>query len=89
VPSENYRVYRCCNPYKIGTGGVGAKIKNVIVVVPDVDVDVFRTQIDRTGTSRPRFLLFAPQDDEALRLSEAIWGTSRGSARSIRRRNHI
>jgi esterase/lipase superfamily enzyme len=56
------------------TGKIGAKIKNVILVAPDVDVDVFRTQIARMGAGRPRFLLFVSQDDEALRLSETIWG---------------
>jgi esterase/lipase superfamily enzyme len=58
----------------IRAGKIGAKIKNVMLVAPDVDVDVFRTQIGRMGTSRPRFLLFVSQDDQALRLSETIWG---------------
>ena len=55
-------------------GKIGAKIKNVFLVAPDVDVDVFRTQIQRMGTSRPRFALFVSQDDRALRLSQRIWG---------------
>ena len=55
-------------------GKVGAKIKNVFLVAPDVDVDVFRTQICRMGTSRPRFALFVSQDDRALDLSQKIWG---------------
>ena len=58
----------------IRSGRIGAKIRNVILVAPDVDVDVFRTQIGRMGSARPRFLLFVSQDDEALRLSETIWG---------------
>jgi esterase/lipase superfamily enzyme len=50
------------------------KIKNVMLVAPDVDVDVFRTQIRRMGSQRPRFALFVSQDDQALALSKTIWG---------------
>jgi esterase/lipase superfamily enzyme len=53
---------------------VADKVKNVMLVAPDVDVDVFRTQIHRMGTQRPRFFLFVSQDDKALALSKAIWG---------------
>ena len=58
----------------IRSGRVAEKVKNVMLVAPDVDVDVFRTQIRRIGTSRPQFALFASQDDKALRLSQTIWG---------------
>ncbi len=58
----------------IGGGKIGSKIKNVFLVAPDVDVDVFRTQIRRMGTARPRFALFVSQDDKALSLSQFIWG---------------
>ena len=50
------------------------KLKNVILVAPDVDVDVFRTQILRIGPARPRIALFVSQDDSALGLSKVIWG---------------
>lgn len=50
------------------------KIKNVLLVAPDVDVDVFRTQIQRIGTANMRFALFVSQDDRALSLSRTIWG---------------
>jgi esterase/lipase superfamily enzyme len=50
------------------------KIKNVFLVAPDVDTDVFRTQIQRIGTPRPRISLFVSQDDKALALSQTIWG---------------
>jgi esterase/lipase superfamily enzyme len=53
---------------------IGSKIKNVLLVAPDVDVDVFKTQIRRMGTPRPRFALFVSQDDKALGLSQLIWG---------------
>src|ERR1700678_3624107 len=50
------------------------KLKNVLLVAPDVDVDVFRRQIDRIGGGRPRIALFVSQDDDALSLSKTIWG---------------
>jgi esterase/lipase superfamily enzyme len=49
------------------------KLKNVMLVAPDVDVDVFRTQIQRMGNARPRIALFLSQDDQALSLSKNIW----------------
>jgi esterase/lipase superfamily enzyme len=58
----------------IRTGKIGGKIRNVMLVAPDVDVDVFRTQIQRMGAPRPRFSLFVSQDDKALALSQTIWG---------------
>jgi esterase/lipase superfamily enzyme len=50
------------------------KLRNVLLVAPDVDVDVFRTQIRRIGTNGPHFFLFVSQDDRALSLSRTIWG---------------
>jgi esterase/lipase superfamily enzyme len=58
----------------IAGGKIGSKVKNVFLVAPDVDVDIFRTQIQRMGAARPRFLLFVSQDDKALSLSQFIWG---------------
>ena len=58
----------------IRTGRIGEKIRNVMLVAPDVDVDIFRTQIVRMGTARPQFELFVSQDDRALGLSKFIWG---------------
>jgi esterase/lipase superfamily enzyme len=63
------------------------KLKEVMLVAPDVDVDVFRTQLQRMGVARPRMSLFVSQDDDALALSRTIWGMSPGSATSIRSRN--
>jgi esterase/lipase superfamily enzyme len=51
-----------------------SKLKNVMLVAPDVDVDVFRTQLDRMGSARPRLALFVSQDDRALSISKVIWG---------------
>ena len=48
--------------------------KNVLLVAPDVDVDVFRTEIEQMGKPRPRIALFVSHDDQALKLSKSIWG---------------
>jgi esterase/lipase superfamily enzyme len=58
----------------IRSGRIGHKVANVMLVAPDVDVDVFRTQIRRMGTPRPRFALFVSQDDRVLSVSQFIWG---------------
>jgi esterase/lipase superfamily enzyme len=50
------------------------KLKNVLMVAPDVDVDVFHSELQRMGSARPRISLFISRDDEALRLSRFIWG---------------
>jgi esterase/lipase superfamily enzyme len=50
------------------------KVRNVLMVAPDVDVDVFRTELARMGTFRPRIALFVSRDDQALNLSRVIWG---------------
>lgn len=51
-----------------------AKFKNVMLAAPDVDVDVFRSQIEDMGDQRPRFTLFVSQDDRALAFSRRVWG---------------
>ncbi|MGL4727271.1 MAG: alpha/beta hydrolase [Bosea sp. (in: a-proteobacteria)] len=58
----------------IRDGKLPAKIKNVMLAAPDVDVDVFGMQIARMGKPRPRFTLFASQDDRALAFSRRIQG---------------
>ena len=55
-------------------GKIGAKVRNVLLVAPDLDVDVFREQMQQTGSNRPRFALFLSQDDHALKISKSIWG---------------
>ena len=55
-------------------GGVGDKIKNVLLVAPDVSADEFPTDIQQMGNKRPRVALFVSQDDPALKLSRTISG---------------
>jgi len=56
------------------SGRIGNKIKNVLLVAPDVSVDDFRTDIAQLGNRRPRIALFVSQDDGALKLSRTIAG---------------
>jgi esterase/lipase superfamily enzyme len=56
------------------SGRIGNKIKNVLLVAPDVSVDDFRTEIAQLGNRRPRIALFVSQDDGALKLSRTIAG---------------
>lgn len=58
----------------IRNGGLPAKFKNVMLAAPDVDVDVFRSQIADMGRQHPRFTLFVSRDDRALAFSRRIWG---------------
>jgi esterase/lipase superfamily enzyme len=57
----------------IRNGQIPAKIANVMLASPDVDVDVFRTQIADVGKSKTRFTLFVSQDDRALAVSRRLW----------------
>ena len=52
----------------------GDKVKQAMLVAPDIDVDVFRATLKRMGPNRPKMLLFASRDDGALALSKNIWG---------------
>lgn len=58
----------------IRDGGVSRKIGNVILASPDLDVDVFRAQLDRIG-GHPRFTLFVSRDDHALELAKFVGGS--------------
>lgn len=58
----------------IRNGGLPSKFKNVMLAAPEVDVDVFRSQIIDMGKQRPRFTLFVSRDDRALAVSRRVWG---------------
>ena len=58
----------------IRNGGLPPKFKNVMLAAPDVDVDVFRSQIADMGTPHPQFTLFVSRDDRALAVSRRVWG---------------
>lgn len=58
----------------IRNGGLPPKFKNVMLAAPDVDVDVFRSQIADMGKQHPQFTLFVSRDDRALAVSRRVWG---------------
>lgn len=60
----------------IRNGQIPAKIANVMLAAPDVDVDVFRSQIADMEGKRPRFTVFVSQDDKALAVSRRVWGST-------------
>lgn len=70
----NWLALEALRQMAIRNGGLPAKFKNVMLAAPDVDVDVFRTQIADMGKQHPQFTLFVSQDDRALRVSRRVWG---------------
>jgi esterase/lipase superfamily enzyme len=59
---------------KASRGGLTPKLKNVAVVAPDVEFDLFLSQVRELGPRRPRIALFLSQDDVALKVSKSIRG---------------
>lgn len=55
-------------------GRVPAKIKNVVLASPDLDIDVFERQVAELGPKHPRIIIFTSPDDRALGLSRLIAG---------------
>jgi esterase/lipase superfamily enzyme len=58
----------------IRNGGIHPKIKTVMLAAPDVDVDVFRRQVEIIGPKRPPFIVILSRDDKALAMSQRVWG---------------
>lgn len=59
-------------------GGVPRKINNLILASPDLDIGVFRRQVEDMGPRRPHITVFASQADRALQLSQFL---ARGQTR--------
>jgi esterase/lipase superfamily enzyme len=55
-------------------GNVAAKVKNALLVAADVDLETFRSTLQKMKRPRPRIALFVSQDDQALKISKSIWG---------------
>ncbi|GHA52545.1 hypothetical protein GCM10008927_17570 [Amylibacter ulvae] len=51
------------------------KIRGVVLISPDIDVDVFATQLTRINPLPQPFLIFASRKDLALRISSLLTGT--------------
>ncbi|ANP90118.1 alpha/beta hydrolase [Rhizobium leguminosarum] len=58
----------------IRDGHVNAKIHNVILASPDIDIQVFAKQYVEMGEPKPKFTIFVSQDDRALAASSFITG---------------
>ncbi len=72
----NWTTLEALRQMAIRRGKLPAKIKDVMLAAPDVDVDVFRRQIAEIGIAPSPFTLFVSRDDEALAVSRRVWGDS-------------
>ena len=54
--------------------GIPEKFNNVILASPDIDVDVFRRQLEDIGPRRPLITVFVSGRDRALGISSALAG---------------
>ena len=50
------------------------RLNLAVLAAPDVDLDVFRSQIARLGGLQKKFILYASNDDYALRISSKLAG---------------
>jgi esterase/lipase superfamily enzyme len=55
-------------------GGLPTQLRGVVLISPDIDVDVFRMQAKDIGTLPQPFLIFGSERDRVLRLSALITG---------------
>jgi len=70
----NWVAIEALRQMSIRNHGLPAKLSAVMLAAPDVDVDVFRTQIAEITAPRTKFSLFVSQDDRALAVSQRLWG---------------
>lgn len=70
----NWLTLEALRQMAIRNGSLPTKFKNVMLAAPDVDVDVFRSQIVDMGNPHPQFTLFVSRDDKALAVSRRVWG---------------
>ncbi len=57
-----------------GRGTFGGKLGDIMLAAPDVDVDVFRRQMQVIGDRHRKVTVFISKDDKALALSRRFWG---------------
>lgn len=50
------------------------RLGGVVLISPDIDVDVFRAQVERIGTLPQPFIVFTSQNDKILKLSARLNG---------------
>jgi len=56
----------------LSQGGLSPKFRNLILASPDLDVGVFRRQIEAMGPRRPDITVFVSREDRALQLSRLL-----------------
>ncbi|MEM1429353.1 MAG: alpha/beta hydrolase [Pseudomonadota bacterium] len=59
---------------QVGRFNRSDRLRNVILASPDIDVDLFQTQMSQVDGSFDRFFVLLAQDDAALRASRVIAG---------------
>lgn len=57
-----------------GKSGISRKISGVVLLSPDVDIDLFKAQAQRIGPLPQPFLIFTSRKDRALSLSARLTG---------------
>ena len=70
----NWVMMEALRQMSIRHGRVYPKIKNVIMAAPDLDVDLFRSELRQISSPRPRTTILVSQDDKALAISRSIGG---------------
>jgi esterase/lipase superfamily enzyme len=58
----------------IRDGHLPKKLTNIVLASPDLDVDVFRQQLDEIGPEQGRITIFTSKDDRALLVSRRLAG---------------
>lgn len=53
---------------------IPAKVRNVVLASPDIDIDVFRRQFIEMGPKRPHFTILTSTRDKALEVSRLLSG---------------
>jgi esterase/lipase superfamily enzyme len=56
----------------LSQGGLPPKFRNLILASPDLDIGVFRRQIEAMGPRRPEITVFVSREDRALQLSRFL-----------------
>ncbi len=69
-----------------GQGDLRARLRGVVLISPDIDIDLFRQQAARIGRLPQPFVIFTSRRDRALRLSAGLTGQKErlGSVSDVR-----
>lgn len=57
-----------------GDATLGGKLGDVVLASPDIDVDVFKSQMARIGKPQSPYIVLLSDDDRALRVSKIVAG---------------